>query len=159
MKKLVSALCGKNNCRLKDMDMMTECQHTSRNESVNAEHNVFFSKSYAYDHPQAYVRACLTGIDHNKNANRPPLLDRDGVQRQTQRCTRDGQEYTTRGLLVPKDTSWRKEILSEVLQAMRCRQVPDVKIPTDEHLKLYSKKRPAPDKSVTIEATKKMRRF
>jgi hypothetical protein len=159
MKKLVSALRGKNDSRIKDIDMMTENQHTSRNESLNAEHNVHFSKSYAYDHPQAYVRACLTAIDHNKNANRPPLLDQDGKQRQTQRCSRDGQEYSSRGVLVPKDTSWRKELFSEVLEAVRCRKVPDVQIPTDDHLKLYSRKRPAPDKSIIVEASKKRRRF
>jgi hypothetical protein len=45
--------------------MMTEFQHTSTNENINARH-----KSYAFEHPQTVVRACLTAIDHNHNADR-----------------------------------------------------------------------------------------
>jgi hypothetical protein len=159
MKKLVMALRGNKDSRLKDLEMMTEYQHTSTNESINALHNVYLSKAYAYDHPQAHVRACLTGIDHNKNANRSPQLDRDGELMYTVRCNRDGQDYTAREVLEPKDTSWRKEILNEVLQAVGCGEVLDVQIPTDNHLKLYVKKQPRPDKSVAVEATKNRRRF
>jgi len=157
MKKLVMAIRGNKDSRLKDLEMMTEYQHTSTNESVNALHNVYLSKSYAFDHPQAIVRACLTGIDHNKNANRSPRLDQYGEQMYSVRYTRDGQEYTAREVLQAKDTSWRKEIFSEVLQAMRSAEVLNITIPTDDHLKRYNRKRPLPDKSVAVEATKKRR--
>jgi hypothetical protein len=36
MKKLIGAIRGKKDCRLKDLPMMTEFQHTSINESINA---------------------------------------------------------------------------------------------------------------------------
>jgi hypothetical protein len=42
---------------------------------------------------------------------------------------------------------------------VRSREVPDVKIPTDDHLKLYSKKLPKPTKSAAIAATKERRRY
>ena len=38
MKKLNEAIRGKKDCRLKDLDMMTEFQHTSVNENINARH-------------------------------------------------------------------------------------------------------------------------
>jgi hypothetical protein len=36
MKKLIGAIRGKKDCRLKDLPMMTEFQHTSINENINA---------------------------------------------------------------------------------------------------------------------------
>jgi hypothetical protein len=38
MKKLNEAIRGKRDCSLKDLDMMTEFQHTSVNENINARH-------------------------------------------------------------------------------------------------------------------------
>ena len=38
MKKLNEAIRGKKDCRLKDLEMMTEFQHTSVNENINARH-------------------------------------------------------------------------------------------------------------------------
>jgi hypothetical protein len=116
MRKLVGAIRGKNDCRLKDLDMMTEFQHTSTNESINALHNVYLSKSNAYNHPQAYVRACLTAIDHNYNVDRKPSRDVDGDERYNIVSTRDGLVYTAKTIMEPKNTAWRQEILSEVLQ-------------------------------------------
>jgi hypothetical protein len=45
------------------------------------------------------------------------------------------------------------------LQAARCSVVPDVQIPTDDHLKRFGKKLPKPLKSSAVEATKRSRRF
>jgi hypothetical protein len=45
------------------------------------------------------------------------------------------------------------------LQAARCREIPTVEIPTDEHLKHYKKKLPKPEKSIAIAATKESRRY
>jgi hypothetical protein len=116
MKKLILAIRGRKDCRLKDIPMMTEFQHTSINESINALHNVYLPKSNSYGHPQAYVRGCLTAIDHNYNANRQPLLDHDGEETYNIVSTRDGLVYTAKTIKEPKNTKWRREILEEVLQ-------------------------------------------
>jgi hypothetical protein len=118
MKKLVLALRGPNNCRLKDLAYMTEFQHTSSNESANARHNMYLPKSTAFGHPQAHVRSCLTAIDHNKNKDRKILLDVDGDERYNYSFTRDGQSYTAKPIKEPKDTSWRDEILEKVVQVL-----------------------------------------
>jgi hypothetical protein len=44
MKKLNEAIRGKKDCRLKDLAMMTEFQHTSINKNINAKHNTYFSR-------------------------------------------------------------------------------------------------------------------
>jgi hypothetical protein len=116
MKKLVLALRGPKDCRLKDLAYMTEFQHTGTNESLNALHNVYLRKSTAFGHPQAIVRACLTSIDHNSNAERKLALDVDGDERYTISSTRDGQTYTAKGVKEPKNTAWRDAILGEVVQ-------------------------------------------
>lgn len=116
MKKLVQAIHGRKDCRLKDIPMMTEFQHTSINESINALHNVYLPKSNSYGHQQALVRGCLTAIDHNYNADRKPLLDHDGEEMYNVVSTRDGLVYTAKTIKEPKNTEWRKEILGEVLQ-------------------------------------------
>jgi Cdc6-like AAA superfamily ATPase len=58
-----------------------------------------------------------------------------------------------------KNTEWRTEIMEEVVEAVRTGTVPSVQIPTDDHLKLYGKKLPKPDKSVIIATTKARSRF
>jgi hypothetical protein len=45
------------------------------------------------------------------------------------------------------------------MQAVPSNAVPGVPIPTDDHLKLYHKKLPKPEKSVVIAMTKESRRF
>jgi transposase-like protein len=116
MRKLVLALRGPRDCRFKDLAYMTEFQHTGTNESLNALHNVYLRKSTAFGHPQAIVRACLTSIDHNSNAERQLALDVDGDERYTISSTRDGQTYTAKAIKEPKDTTWRDTILDEVVQ-------------------------------------------
>jgi hypothetical protein len=86
------------------------------NANPDARHNVYFSKQYAYDPAQAVVRACLTVIDHNRNAHRKPRKDRDGVDKVTSVSTRDGLDSKKRVIMEAKDTTWRQEILAEVLQ-------------------------------------------
>jgi hypothetical protein len=116
MKKLVAAIRGRKDCRLKDLEMMTEFQHTSTNENINARHNVYFPKSYAFQHPQAVVRACLTAIDHNHNADSKQKIDVDGDSQYEMVSTRDGLGYKERKVMEPKNTTWRKLILAEVLE-------------------------------------------
>jgi len=159
MKKLVKAIRGHRDSRLKDLECMTEFQHTGPNEWINALHNMYFPKSTSFGPTQSQVRACLTVIDHNKNADRETVLDHDGNKKYIMVVTRDGVEYKEKEVKVPKDTSWRKEICDEVLQAVRSQQMPSVKVPTDEHLKLYKKKRTKPVKSIAVPATKKRRRL
>ena len=86
------------------------------NANPDARHNVYFSKQYAYDPPQAVVRACLTVIDHNRNADRKPRKDRDGDDKVVTVTTRDGQDSKERTIMEEKNTTWRQEILAEVLQ-------------------------------------------
>jgi hypothetical protein len=116
MKKLIAAIRGRKDCRLRDLSMMTEFQHTSINESINALHNVYLPKCNSYGHPQAHIRGCLTAIDHNYNADRQPLLDHDGEEMYNVVSTRDGLIYTAKTIKEPKNTQWRKEILTDVLQ-------------------------------------------
>jgi hypothetical protein len=116
VKKLIRALRGNNDARLRDLQMMTHFQHTGTNESINALHNVYLTKSTSFGHPQAYVRACLTAIDHNMNVERKPALDHDGEKRYNVTSTRDGLVFTAKEVKEPKDTSWRKDILGEVLK-------------------------------------------
>jgi hypothetical protein len=80
MKKLNEAIRGKKDCWLKDLAMMTEFQHTSINKNINAKHNTYFSKQYAYDPLQAGVRACLTVIDHNQRGSEAMQGSRQGRQ-------------------------------------------------------------------------------
>jgi hypothetical protein len=105
MKKLVAAI------RLKDLEMMTEFQHTSMNENINTRH-----KSYAFEHPQAVVRACRTAIDHNQNADRKQKIDVDGDSQYGMVSTQDGLNYKERKVMEAKNTTWRKLILAEVLE-------------------------------------------
>ena len=116
VKKIVMALRGHKDSRLKDLEMMTTFQHTSTNESINALHNVYFPKSTSFGPVQSQVRACLTVIDHNRNVGRKVLLDHDGNKRYNIVCGRDGITYTPKKLKERKDTSWRTEICDEVLQ-------------------------------------------
>jgi hypothetical protein len=73
--------------------------------------------------------------------------------------SRDGQVWTAKTIMQPKDTSWRGQIVEEVLSAVRSGTPPTTDIPTDEHLKRFCKKLPKPVKAVAIAATKKSRRF
>jgi hypothetical protein len=91
MKKLVAAIRGIKDCRLKDLALMTEFQHTGTNENINSLHNVYLPKSCSFGHLQAIVRACLTAIDHNTNVDRKPALDVDGESRYNIVNSRDGQ--------------------------------------------------------------------
>jgi hypothetical protein len=116
MKKLVLAIRGNKDCRLKDLALMTEFQHTGTNEQLNNLHNVYLPKSCSFGHKQAIVRACLTAIDHNNNVNRKPALDLDGEERYNVINTRDGQVWTAKLVKVAKNTTWRKEIADEVVQ-------------------------------------------
>jgi len=111
MKKLVAAIRGRKDCRLKDLEMMTEFQHTSMNENISTRH-----KSYAFEHPQAVVRACRTAIDHNQKADRKQKIDVDGDSQYGMVSTRDGLDYRERKVMEPKNASWRKLILAEVLE-------------------------------------------
>ncbi len=72
---------------------MTEFQHTSTNEKINAKH-----KSYAFEHPQAVVRACLTAINHNHNADRKQKIDVDGDSQYEMVSMRDGLDYKEKDL-------------------------------------------------------------
>lgn len=121
MKKLVAAIHGRRDCRLDDLEMMTEFQHTSINESINSVHNVYFPKAYAFEHPQAVVRASLTAIDHNHNVGRKPRKDVDGDTMYTIVSTRDGLDYKDRKVMESKDTTWRKVIMAEVLEVRKKR--------------------------------------
>jgi hypothetical protein len=53
MKKLVQALRGHKDCRLKDLQNLTEFQHTSINEQLNHIHNIYLPKSISFGPPQA----------------------------------------------------------------------------------------------------------
>jgi hypothetical protein len=159
MKKLVLAIRGINDSRLKDIEMMTEFQHTGSNEQINNLHNLYLPKSCSFGHKQAIVRAALTAIDHNSNVNRKPALDKDGEERFNVVNSRDGQVWTAKIVKEPKNTKWRNEIVEEVMLAVQGRKTPYIEIPTDDHLKIYGKKIPKPDKSDAIAATKANRRF
>ncbi len=49
--------------------------------------------------------------------------------------------------------------MAQVLEAVRTGTVPTEQIPTDEHLKVYGKRLPRPDKSVIVAATKARSRY
>jgi hypothetical protein len=159
MKKLVLAIRGHKDCRLKDLQYMTEFQHTSVNEQLNNIHNIYLPKSVCFGPAQARVRGCLTAIDHNSNVNRPAKKDRDGEDQYIVTVSRDGQVYTAKPVKEAKNTEWRTEIMEEVVEAVRTGTIPCVQIPTDDHLKLYGKKLPRPEKSEIIAATKARSRF
>jgi hypothetical protein len=159
MKKLVLALRGHKDCRLKDLQNMTEFQHTSINEQLNHIHNIYLPKSISFGPTQARVRGCLTAIDHNSNVNRPAKKDKDGEDQYTVTASRDGQIYTAKPVKVAKNTVWRSEIMAEVVEAVRTGSVPTEQIPTDEHLKLYVKRQPKPEKVEVIAATKARSRY
>lgn len=91
MKKLVAAIRGNKDCRLKDLEFMTEFQHTGINENINSLHNVYFPKSCSFGHLQAIIRGCLTAIDHNTSVDRKPSVDVDGESRYNVINSRDGQ--------------------------------------------------------------------
>jgi hypothetical protein len=44
MTKIVAAIRGKNDLRIKDARMMTSFTHTGINESLNSHHNKYFNK-------------------------------------------------------------------------------------------------------------------
>jgi hypothetical protein len=115
IKKLVAAIRERKDCRLNDLEIMTEFQHTSWNVNINARHEVYLPKSTAFEHLQAIVRACLTAIDHNHNTDRKQKdVDVDIQYEMT--SARDGLSYKERKVMEPKDTRWRKKILAEVLE-------------------------------------------
>jgi hypothetical protein len=87
-KKLVLALRGYKDSRLKDLNHMTENLHTSKNEQLNNVHNMYLPKHTFFGPQQARVRACLAVIDHNFNINRPAKKDVDGDIRYTWKVTR-----------------------------------------------------------------------
>jgi solute carrier family 8 (sodium/calcium exchanger) len=159
MKKLVLAIRGNKDCRLRDLQYMTEFQHTSINEQLNNLHNMYLPKHTSFGHPQAKVRGCLTAIDHNSNVNRKAAKDMDGEDQYNVVPSRDGQIYTAKLVKEPKNTKWREEIMNEVLQAARAGAASTGQIPTDDHLKLFGKKLPKPDKSEAVAATKARSRF
>jgi hypothetical protein len=45
------------------------------------------------------------------------------------------------------------------LQAVQTQAIPDIELPTDEHLKRYPKKKAKPDRSLAIAATKASKRY
>jgi solute carrier family 8 (sodium/calcium exchanger) len=159
MKKLVLAIRGHKDCRLRDLQYMTEFQHTSINEQLNNLHNIYLPKHTSYGHAQATVRGCLTAIDHNSNVNRPAAKDRDGEDQYNVAPSRDGQIYTAKLVKEPKNTKWRVDIMNEVLEAARAGTASGGQIPTDDHLKLFVRKLPKPDKSVAVADTKARSRF
>ncbi len=109
---------------------------------------------------KARVRACLAAIDHNFNVNRPAKKDIDGDAKYTYKFTRDGMTYTAIPVKVPKITTWRTDIMNEVVEAVRCSAVPSLQTPTDNHLKLYGKMRnPKPDMAELVAATKARNRY
>jgi solute carrier family 8 (sodium/calcium exchanger) len=116
MRKLVTAIRGKGDSRLKDLDLMTEFQHTGTNENINSLHNKYLPKSCAFGHQQAIVRACLTAIDHNTNVGRQPARDEDGENRYNIVNSRDGQIWTAKPIMERKNYAWRQEIVDEVVQ-------------------------------------------
>jgi hypothetical protein len=65
------------------------------------------------------VRACLTAIDHNHNADRKQKKDVDGDSQYEMVSTRDGLDYKERKVMEPKDTTWRKKIFAEVLEVRK----------------------------------------
>ncbi len=84
--------------------------------NINARHKVYLPKSTAFEHLQAIVRACLTAIDHNHNADRKQKKDVDVDSQYEMMNARDGLRYKERKVMEPKDTTWRKKILAEVLE-------------------------------------------
>ncbi len=116
MRKLVLAIRGNKDSRLKDLEMMTEFHHTGTNEQINNLHNCYLPKSCSFGHKQAVVRAALTAIDHNSNVDRKPALDHDGEERYDVINTRDGQVWTAKVVKEPKNTTWRNAIVGDVLQ-------------------------------------------
>jgi hypothetical protein len=100
--------------------LFKKCQHEDLSgERTKPWHNVYFPKSYAFEHPQAVVRACLTAIDHNHNADRKQKIDLDGDSQYEMVSTRDGLDYKERKVMEPKDTTWRKKIFAEVLEVRK----------------------------------------
>ncbi len=82
------------------------------------------------------MRACLAAINHNFNVNRPAKKDIDGDAKYTYKFTRGGMTYTAIPVKESKITTWRTNIMNEVVEAVRCSAVPSLQIPTDNHLKL-----------------------
>ncbi len=82
--------------------------------NINARHKVYLPKSTAFEHLQAIVCACLTAINHNHNADRKQKKDVDSQYEMM--SARDGLSYKERKVMEPKDTTWRKKILAEVLE-------------------------------------------
>jgi hypothetical protein len=136
-KKLVLALYGYKDIRLKDLNHMTENLNTSKNEQLNNVHNTYLPKHTFFRPQQARVRACLAVIDHNFIGNRPAMKDVDGDIRYTWKVTRDGMTYTAIPLKVVKNTQCWSDIMEQVVETVRCSAVPTVEIPIDNHLKVY----------------------
>ncbi len=87
-------------------------------------------------HKQAIVRAALTAIDHNSNVDRKPALDHDGEERYDVINTRDGQVWTAKVIKEPKNTTWRSEIVAEVLQVRKKTLMNNYGIP-NEYVHMY----------------------
>ena len=101
----------------------------------------------------------MTAIDHNCNVNRPAKKDVDGDSLYERKESRDGQHYTAKEVKVAKETGWRAEIVSEVVEAVRTGKKPTVTIPTYEKDKVYGNKLPKPDLAEVVAATKARRRY
>ena len=146
-KKLVEALRDKKDSRLKDLDNLTEFQHTSVNEQLNNVHNIYLDKANFYRPTQARVRGCLAVINHNNNVNRPAKRDVEGDIQTVETVSRDGQHYSSKAVKVAKNTHWRTEIMEEVVEAVRTGTVPKAQVPTYDKLPRFNKKLPKPDKA------------
>ena len=116
LKKLTLALRGPKDCRLKDLQYMTEFTHTGTNESINALHNVYLSKRLFFPHLQNLVRGCLTAIDHNSNVDRATAMGSNGEPIYQFKCSRDGEVWSAHEEKEAKDTTWRQTILSKVVK-------------------------------------------
>jgi hypothetical protein len=108
----------------------------TRNEQLNNLHNIYLPKHTFFGPQQARVMACLAAIDHKINVNHPAKKDIDGDAKYTYKFTWDGMTYTAIPVKEPKITTWRTDIMNEVVEAVRCSAVPSLQIPTDNHLKL-----------------------
>ncbi len=105
IKKLVAAIRERKDCWLNNLEIMTEFQHTSWNVNINAMHKVYLFKSTVFEHLLAIVRACLTAIDHNHNADRKQKKDVDVDSQYEMMSARDGLSYKERKVMEPEDTT------------------------------------------------------
>jgi len=149
-KKLVMAIRGKRDLRLKDLQMMTSFTHTGINESLNSHHNKYFTKEIHFGHAQAMVRGAITCIDHNYNVNREQARTKAGELRYNIVNSRDGLVWSAKPIPVDKDESWKGEIMTNVLDAVASGVLPKVEIPTHENYKKQKKKAEKPDKTAAV---------